>query len=217
MPNYDLSTATLGRVADQTVDMLRIANQIVWEAESPPVELYTVWDEAAIALSSHNDAGTGAYIAQQFARYAGDPLEITDVGIHVPAGSSLIGQTAKVSVQFSATPLFDPGVANTMPANETAGQVLTVGWNWVPFPSPLLWSESMSYVLAGYNVGGGQYYLYNDVVPTTPIVSPAGFHELVAWHSAPYHRSWYSGFAGANFANSNAGSYGLDVRVRQQA
>jgi hypothetical protein len=216
MPNYDLSSALEGRVAGQPVDMLRIANQIVWEASAPPAELFTVWDEAPITLSSHNDAGTGAYIAQQFARYAGDPLEITDIGIYVPAGSSLIGQSAKVSAQFSATPMFDPGVANTMPANETSGQVLVSGWNWVPFPSPLEWTESLPYILAGYNVGLGPYYLYNDVVPTTTIVSPAGFHELVAWHSAGTHRSWYSGFAGANFAHSNAGSYGLDVRIRHQ-
>lgn len=60
MPDYNLSSANLGRVANQPVDLLRIANQIVWEANTfvdeafvfppPPVENRNLNDGQELTL-----------------------------------------------------------------------------------------------------------------------------------------------------------------------
>src|SRR6187549_3032564 len=54
MPNYDLSSANSGRVANQTVDMLRIANQTVWSASTPDGPYY-LNDAVGVTLPGFSD------------------------------------------------------------------------------------------------------------------------------------------------------------------
>lgn len=56
MPNYDLSSADLGRVAGQLVDKLRIANQDVWTASGPPPDgPYYLNDAAGVSPGGFSD------------------------------------------------------------------------------------------------------------------------------------------------------------------
>jgi hypothetical protein len=56
MPNYDLSSADLGRVAGQLVDKLRIANQDVWTASGPPPDgPYYLNDAAGVTPGGFSD------------------------------------------------------------------------------------------------------------------------------------------------------------------
>jgi len=56
MVEIDLTSADLGRIANQGVDALRIANQNIWEAGSEPPVTYRIWPSTDGPLSYEDDA-----------------------------------------------------------------------------------------------------------------------------------------------------------------
>lgn len=217
MPDYDLQGMVAGRVANQDVDMLRIANQTVWESgvEAP---LYTIFEGADVSgTTSHNDTPTNSWLAQYFEKYAGPALEIVELGIYVPVGGSIIGQTGKIGIQYNATFFNGSGsYANAIPGatDTTFSTPLVAGWNWVPFTTPLAWTDSLPHILGAYSVG--THYLFNSTLTAAAIGSPSGLFELNAGSAAGGNRSWYApGTAGNLFSETSARFYGIDIRVRE--
>lgn len=210
---YDLSSANLGRVANQDVDLLRIANQVVWAAERPE---YTIFDGAALTLDSYNDSHSGeSWLANQFQRYSGPDLEILGVGLYVPAGSMLIGQTGAVRVLFNTTPYVNGSVYSNSSANELAmASALVAGWNWYDYPTPLAWTSANPNILAEYNLR--EYYLYSSTLNASAIPSTGSKFELVAALSGGTNpiRAWYATTTNA-LAGTASRSYGIDVRIRE--
>lgn len=214
MPNYDLSTANLGRVAGQSVDMLRIANQIIWQA-SEPIPTFTIFDGSVIPnLTSHNDLHAGAYVANQFHRLMGHTYEIVDVGIYVPSGSSLLGRSGTVGVMLSSAPYSS---ANVYPddmvtlGGPTAAPLIQ-GWNWHPLPSPVIWEDSKSWVLSGYAID--THYLHNDTISEAAISSIGLEFDLSPMNADGMWRSWYTRQSDDQFITTSARSYGIDLRCR---
>ena len=218
MPNYDLQGMVAGRVGNQAVDALMIANELVWEAATD-APLYTVFEEAALSgVTSHNDTPTNSWIAQYFIKHAGAALEIVDLGIYIPAGGNMIGQTTgKIGIQYNASFFNGAGsYANTIPGatDTTFSQTLVAGWNWIPFSSPLAWTDSFPHILAAYSIN--THYLFSSTFDPAVIPSPSGRFDLDAASSDSGNRSWYApGTAGNLFSETTSRLYGIDVRVRE--
>lgn len=225
MPNYDLQGAVMARVANQEVDILRIANQLVWEKpEEEDPTYWSIWNGAAMTgFTAHMDSPTGSWCATHFERYAGVDLEVTHVGIYIPAGAGSIGYSAgSVGVQFNVSAFVSPSsYANVMKTatDEPFAFPLAAGWNWMPFSVPWTWPHSTPYMMAGY--GMNAHYVHNASVITTSAISsqatpsgPASKFELRPVSTTGFTRSWYSA-SGAAFAGTGSRSYGIDIRVRE--
>jgi hypothetical protein len=215
MPAYDLSTYNLGRVANVDVDALMIANQLVWEAETDPVDC-TVFANSPISdVSSHNDSNPAAWLSSQFHRYSGADLEITAVGVYVPPGSSLAGNGGQVGLQFGETAYLNGhSYTNIMPATQVSTGVLIEGWNWINLSSPRLWDSAHPWVLAGYNFY--ERYLFNSTLTSSAIVSsPNAIFELVPaiMTTDQPGRSLYT-LTGDQFQVLAAKTYSIDIRAR---
>jgi hypothetical protein len=217
MPNYDLSSATLGRVANQNVDLLRIANQTVWSAPSgpPPIPTFSIFGGSAIpSLTSHDDLHANAYVANQFHRASGLRYEIVDVGIYVPAGSSLLGRSGSIGVMLSANPY----ASNTVYPNQMAvlggptAAPLVEGWNWHPLPSPVYWEVDKPYVLAGYSID--THYLFNNTISENGISSAGLEFDLSPTNADGMWRSWFTRQSDGQFITTSSRSYGIDLRCR---
>ena len=225
MPDYDLQGKVAGMVANQEVTALMIADQLVWEkpAEEDPT-YWSTFDGAAMSgFTHHADSPGGSWCATHFERYAGVDLEVTHVGIYIPAGGASIGYSlGSIGVQFTNTDFVSPAsYANVMKTatDEPYAFPLAAGWNWMPFSVPWLWPHSTPHMLAGY--GMNAYYVHNAAtIVTTAIGSvanpagPASKFEMCAVSTTGFRRSWYSA-AGAAFSGTGSRSYGIDIRVRE--
>lgn len=220
MGNFDLSEATTGRVAGQTVDMLRIANQDVWIANPETPTDYTIFGGAAIPdLGSHDDAGSGAWLANQFRFLDGPDLEVMEVGLYVPSDSLLIGRVGYISAQAKVDSYIRgehyPSVMKTNDLAQIMSSGLVVGWNWFSLAHPMLWNTDNAYMLAGYSLDTG--YLYNSLYDIAEIPSADGGNMALSIHNGSstgvVGRSWYAN--GDVFDGTDAHSYGIDVRVRK--
>lgn len=214
MPDYDLQGMIAGRVANEAVDMLRIVNEIVWE-EAVDIPTYTLFEGAAISgMTSHNDSHVNAWCANQFIRYAGADLRILEVGIYIPSGSILIGQSGVVGVQFNESKFVGTSsYSNSIGSGSPIGP-LVAGWNWAPLSSPPLWTASFPYILAAYKLG--IYYLHNTTFTSSAVGAPSALFELDSAVASGGDRSWYApGSAGNLFGETSARTYGIDIRVRE--
>lgn len=213
MPAYDLSPATLARVAGQNVDVLRIADTTVW-TPAPPAIVDTLFDGGPVpGLNTYSDAPANSWEAVQLARYPGPTVGITAIGIYVPPGSGLISRSGFVGLQFSADPFSSVTTyTNTMPAGQVATGPLVAGWNWIPYVAP--WPASTPNILVGYALGA--WYLYSTTVPAAATDSTHGLFKVTA-QAAPdtAERSWWDNGATPplEFVWTNSRSYGLDLRV----
>jgi hypothetical protein len=225
MPNYDLQGKVEGRVANQEVVALMAGNQLIWEKPPPADPTYwSTFDDAAQAgFTSHMDSPSGSWCATHFERYSGVDLEVTHVGIYLPAGAGAIGYSAgAIGLQWSTTAFVSPSsYANVMKTDtdEPFAFALAAGWNWLPFATPWVWSHTYPYMLAGY--GMNAHYVHNASTITTSAIAsianpsgPASKFEMRPLTSGGNTRSWYSA-AGAAFAGTNSRSYGIDIRVRE--
>lgn len=185
-------------------------------------------------LTSHDDAGDGAWVAQQFysSSFGGRaPLpvgtKITSVIIDVPVGSSLIGRNGKVSVvraTYGDIPQFYSGAGiapngsdfNLSPAF-TLFTGLIAGKNIIELSQELDWPGSDRGVMAALSVDGG-YYLHNNTLSSSSIQA-AGGDNLNFFLS----ESGLGGTPGPdaprrNFYNGNVAYttnwYGLDLQIR---
>lgn len=214
MPAYDLSSADLGLVAGQEVDALMIANQLVWEA-SPEAPLFTLWAEAALTLTTHVDyVSANHFIANQFKKHVGDPLEVVDVGIYIPAGSSMIGLSGAVAVQSrSAAYNFDTNYDNFMSLTRTNCGPLVAGWNWCPLSTPYTWADANAHLLAGYDLG--QNYVHNGTITDAAINEPVeNLFELVQILGSQARSFYLREDNPIYLFGTTARSYGIDIRVR---
>lgn len=224
MPNYDLQGMVAGQVANQAVDALMIANTLVWEAADEVEQTWSTFDSGVLSgFTSHMDSPSGSWCATHFERYSGVDLEITHVGIYLPAGAGAIGYSAgSIGVQFTNTDFVSPGsYTNVMQSatDEPFAFALAAGWNWLPFSVPWTWPHSTPHMMAGY--GMNAHYVHNASTITTAAIGsvpnpagPASKFEMCAVSTTGFRRSWYSA-SGAAFSGTSSRSYGIDVRVRE--
>jgi hypothetical protein len=217
MTNYDLQGNVAGRVANQDVTALMIANQLVWEAPEEEAPSWTIFDDAALTVSAFMDSPSGSWCACHFERYAGPELEITHVGIYIPVGSGAIGYSAgSVGVQFTNTDFVSPAsYTNVMQSatDEPLAAPLVAGWNWTAFSVPWSWPDTLPHMMAGYGLNA--HYVYSGSAPGTAAIASTGANfEMCAVSTTGFRRSWYSA-SGAAFSGTSARTYGIDVRVRE--
>lgn len=225
MPTYDLQGAVEARVANQEVTTLRIANTLVWEkpTEVDPTYWSTFDGAAMTGFTSHMDSPSGSWCGTHFERYSGVTLEITHVGIYLPAGAGAIGYSAgSIGVQFNTTDFVSPSSYANVMATETDEPfafALAQGWNWLPFSVPWAWPHSTPHLMAGY--GMNAHYVHNDSVISSAAIGsvanpagPASKFEMCAVSTTGFRRSWYSA-SGAAFSGTGSRSYGIDIRVRE--
>lgn len=224
MPNYDVQGTVKARVANQEVVALMAGNQLIWEAAPEVVTTWSIFDsQPQTGYTHHADSPTGSWCATHFERYAGVDLEVTHVGIYIPAGGASIGYSAgSIGVQFNSSAFLSPSsYANVMKTatDEPYAFPLAAGWNWMPFSTPWTWPHSTPFMLAGY--GMNAYYVHNastlttSAIPATPNPSSGSLKfEMRPLNSGGNTRSWYSA-SGAAFAGTGSRSYGIDIRVRE--
>ena len=216
MPNYDLSLANLGRVANQDVDQLLVANQVVWEATPPAPEVYySIFDGNPIpSLTSHDDLHANAWVANQFHRAPGADYEIVDVGLYIPAGSSLLGRSGSVGVMISSGPYASNTVYpnNMLVLGGPTEAALVEGWNWHSLPSPVLWPAAQPFALAGYSID--THYLFNNTISENGISSPGLEFDLSPTNADGMWRSWFTRQSDGQFITTSSRSYGIDLRIR---
>lgn len=208
MPNYDLSPADAGRVANQTVDRLMIANQLVWSA-LPPDSIFV--GEPIPDLSSHDDSPPASWIGHQFLRYPGADYVIESFGLYVPSGSLVTNSTGSFGYQMfdhflagaESQPNLIPGNTDTpLPSSPEEG------WNWFEFDETVIWPESLPGIIVAYCLDGD--YMFNSTLTIDEIVSDQGLFTL----GSSSQRSWYT-FLDNIFRTTSSRSYGIDIRVRE--
>jgi hypothetical protein len=217
MTEIDLTTAIEARVANQEVDILRIANQLVWEKPAEDAPTWTIFNEAPLTVSAFMDSPSGSWCGCHFERYAGPELEITHVGIYIPAGAGSIGYSSgAVGVQFTNTDFVSPAsYTNVMQSatDEPLAVPLVAGWNWTAFSVPWSWPDTLPHMMAGYGLNA--HYVYSAAAPGTGAIASTGSNfEMCAVSTTGFRRSWYSA-SGAAFSGTSARTYGIDVRVRE--
>lgn len=210
MPNYDLTTSDLGFVANQAVDILRIANVDVWTkpADATPE---TVFNAATLTLTSNHDSGVNDWEGNQFNKYAGGDLEVLSLGIYIPVGSELIGASGTIGLQLGASRFQSPTtyLVNIVGVHDLAIASLVQGWNWFDYSTPVVWPDATPWMVAAYKISGGKYLHDGSSVTSSPVVSTGAHYELVAdtW------RSWYT-FGSNSFQSASGRTYGIDVKAR---
>ena len=220
MPNHDFQGAVAGMVANQAVDAMMAANTLIWEAaDEGPAPTWTIFNNAALTgVTSHNDTPTNSWIGQVFYKYPGADLEFTEMGIWIPSGGVMIGQSAgKIGIQYNSV-YFDGigSYANSIPGatDTTFSQTLVAGWNWIPFSSPLAWTDSFPWVIAAYTIN--THYQYSSVFDPDYQISIDTKFRLDRAVPMGGDRCWYApGTAGNLFSETPSRFYGIDLRVRE--
>lgn len=185
-------------------------------------------------LTSYDDAGDGAWVAQQFysSSFGGRaPLpvgtKITSVIIDVPVGSSLIGRNGKVSVvraTYGDIPQFYSGAGiapngsdfNLSPAF-TLFTGLIAGKNIIELSQELDWPGSDRGVMAALSVDGG-YYLHDNTLSNSSIQAAGGDNLNFFLSESGLGETPGPDAPRRNFYNGNVAYttqwYGLDLQIR---
>jgi len=179
--------------------------------------LHSIFGAAAPpgTTTSHTDAGSGAWLAQQFYATASAAVwTITAVRLWVPAGSVLIGRTGKVSAlarngYFLYATAY-PNTFLTAPTYRAFTEPLVAGWNERPLAVPLSLPVGTG-VIAGYNIGNG--YLFNNGLSTDSIRASDGSNLYLCeiGITGQPGRSWYSDAPAQNLTSQPATFYGIDI------
>jgi hypothetical protein len=182
MPNFDLSSATLGRVANQPVDMLRIANQDVWVAEQPLVgaRVRPTWTPPISNAPGEYTHG------QSFNTSA--PAYVLGIWWYQPAVGDVSDVVARLYLESNQSILV---FSTLLAANITPGV-----WNFVEFASPYAISPATGY-RAAVLVSGEQGYDNDGGFPHSagPITVTADFYN-----------------SGDGYPNTDwTGAHGLDI------
>lgn len=207
---YDLTGVTEARVANQEVDLFMANGQTIWQKPSA-VPLYNVFSGAAMSnFSDFNDysAVANRFIVNQFGKFTGAPLYITNVGIWVPNGSALIGLTGSVTVELKTTDVVGGGpFSHNLSAKEVSIPApLVAGWNWIPLASPVLWMDDNAACLVGYHLG--THYQSNTVLDANGINAPGPRFRLNPQAS----RSFYVKPSDGLLYATTSHSYGIDLQ-----
>lgn len=222
MPGIDLSSATFGRVANQEVDLLRIADQNVWQKPSvSPPTMFSVFEGAPIpGIAGYSDIGEGDWLMNQFMLRAGPPLKIHSVGMYIPPGDeNFIDGTVNggplIGLQFSSDGFLRVGgpYPVTPTTKDHASRYFVSGWNWFDFDTPVSWSAVTPYVLAGYKRRPN--YLYSSTLSNFEQQSAGANFSLVdqGRPGALPERCWWRPSIGASWTLTDSRSYGIDLRV----
>lgn len=152
MPNYDLSSATLGRVANQTVDMLRIADQIVWAANTTDGPYY-LNDAASASPGSFSD-GTPNIVTGHLMIFHNDGF-VTGLqwfDLDAAAGNWIFG-IREVTTSDGSSP--DTGISKIQGKTITA---TGAGFRNMSFDAPAAVEFGKMYLVTRYSATG--YYVH---------------------------------------------------------
>lgn len=178
-------------------------------------------------LTSHDDAGGGSWLAQQFYVPASgvsmSNASIVGARIYVPAGSPIIGMTWRIGLVRLTGSLGlmrwggpDFGGQDVLNSNGalTQGPALKAGWNELLFSQEWPGLNNLEGVVIGAQIGDGSRYLFNTTLPVTAIPSVDPALNLVMAEagltSGEFVRSFYRGSP----ASGAVRWYGIDIMVR---
>lgn len=151
MPDFDLSSANLGRVANQDVDMLMIANTVVWSASTADGPYY-LNDAATTTPTSHND-GTPNIVTGHLVLFhnAGFVTGVQWYDLDSGAGDWVMNlysvTTSDGNVPSSSTKLAAKTVAST-----------GAGFRQTNFDTPVAVATNVMYCVCRYSATG--YYTH---------------------------------------------------------
>jgi hypothetical protein len=212
MPAFDLSTANLGRVAGQTVDKLRIANQDVWSAVTTSLVYDTVFNNVPNPIKGYNDLGQGSWLLSQFELLPGKSGKIYEFGMNFPS-DWLSYYDFDFGFQFYVDGMLRTNDAWPVALDYQFSESRTVvaGWNWFTLPTPIVWDQTKPFVGACYKFPPN--YLYNDSNNPGYITSTNGNFYLVERGNANNPgRSWFQANSSPFWKVTESLSYGIDLR-----
>lgn len=235
MVAVDLSAATTGRVAGQTVDMLRIANQVIWDVSAPGdtwTEHNVLGSAPPVALTPHADLNAGGWTGTNFLLPVDQSGEWELVGgrIYIPVN---IGD--EISFPFQVTmgyylrnePILET-VTNTVPIiqgwidSALPPQTISAsGWfeYRLPTPQPIVEAGGIA---IGWKIGDGRFYVHS---PGSAIDAIAGFGNYtmasdgsalgMEYNSGSHHRGEFGWVGNTDWAFQGAW-YGADIILRKK-
>lgn len=175
MPNYDLSSATLGRVADQNVDLLRIADQVVWQAPSAPPTGTRVREGWTPTLQN----SPGLY-AHGWSFSSSAPVYIPAIWWYQPDHSDISDVTTRMYRES------DQAILDTVTV--LAANIVRAAWNRIPFVSPFLCSAVTGYRAAvvvserqSYENSADFPYVSGPVTVTGDFYNSGGGYPSTSW------------------------------------
>jgi hypothetical protein len=243
MVAVDLSTALQGRVAGQTVDILRIANQNVWDVSAGVPDTWTehnVFGAAPpVTLTPHADLGVNGWTGSNFALPVDQSGEWELVGgrIYIPGNmGDGISFPFQVSMgYYIRNGLLTDDVTNTIPIingwGATASPAQTVssmGWFEYRLPTPQPIFENGA-VAVGWQISDGRFYVHS---PGTAIDAIAGFGNYtpatdgsavaLEYNSGTHHRGEFGSYDPNAHTETDSGWafqgawYGADIILRKK-
>jgi hypothetical protein len=177
MPNYDLSSANTGRVANQQVDILRISNQDVWVAqqEITGVRIRPLWTPP--------HANTPGEYTHGWSFSSTAPVYIPALWWYQPPTGSPSDVITRLYLESNESIL----VTNTL----LASNVTQGAWNRIPFAVPYLCSSSIGYRAAvkvsgeqGYDASGGFPHVAGPITVTGDFYTSGNDYPDTSWGGA---------------------------------
>lgn len=192
MPDHDLSLANWGQVSNQSVDLLRIANQIVWSAPpvGDPIEEAFVFADPAESARSFDDAQpltlglvwettvVGTWIGNRVFTPFPSPSSMIGVGYNADTTVELARKTILtppieqlLDFIFDVPATVSPGV-NYIAAYYTASRYVATSSGDVPWPVTTSRLYTASSVVGRWTQGAPTPTMPTNPTETNYHVSP---------------------------------------------
>lgn len=243
MVAVDLSTALEGRVAGQTVDILRIANEDVWDVSAPP----SLWTEhnvfgsaaAPVTLTPHSDLPVNGLTASNFLLPIDQTGEWELVGGRIYIPSNISAEIAlpfqiKMGYSIRSHPITEEyesgayavteGVGDNLSAPQT---VSSVGWFEYRLPTPIPIYEAGG-IAIGWRISDGRFYVHAPGSSIDAVIGSGadfmatdGSAVALSRDAAGYHRGEFGQYTAhgdlgtLNWAFAGAW-YGADIILRKK-
>lgn len=228
MPNLNLSGAENIRIANRDALAIRAGNQNIWEVTEPFVEYSIFGSESpnenyTAPYNEGADLHTNGWTANAFYTYGREYENSKIVGARywVPAGSSMIGESIKISIYQSPAgsidtwPSYDvSAIMNGLVLNEALttfpSGTLVEGWNDLRFNThiPLI---HYAYFVIGVSVGDGSKYIFSEP-PTADRRQSNGKGRLMLSRNAVGDARGFFMTQGDSYRSP--GHYGIDVTIQ---
>jgi hypothetical protein len=178
MPNYDLSSANLGRVANQDVDALRIADQMVWSGSSIPTSGARIRPTWTPALQN----SPGLY-AHGWSFTSTDPVYIPAIWWYQPDHSDISDVIARLYLES------DQSILTTITLPQAS--VVRAAWNRIALPPPYLCSSGLGYRAAvvvserqSYENSGDFPHVGGPITVSADYYNSGGGYPNTSWSGA---------------------------------
>lgn len=178
-------------------------------------------------LTSHDDAGGGSWLAQQFyVPASGTSMSnstIVGARLYVMAGSPVIGMPWRIGLVRLAGTLSlmrvggsDFGGQDVFNTNGalTQGPALVAGWNELMFSQEWPGLNNLEGAVVGAQIGDGTRYLFNTTLPAAAIPSVDPALNLVMAEAGAATGDLVRSFYRGSVATGTVRWYGIDIMIR---